>query len=271
MVKSTSFGLKPYGSGKLTGSSTNWKKFQTAFDPPVLALVIISIVLIYFFTVAITGTRNIALAITFVSLLIPVTFQRSRQARQARAISRSWPEVIDQLVSGIQSGLSLHESVIALSMRGPESLRSEFAEVAEMHIHGESFEDSMAKLKEICQSAEADQICETLILARNLGGHDVGIVLRLLGNFFRENLALNDEIHAKHGWIKNAAVLAASAPWLLLMILATQPGTRATYATVEGLLVLCGGVVATVIAFLWMNLVGRIPEQIRIFSFRESL
>lgn len=224
----------------------------------------------YFFINTVTRTSNIALVISLLVLLIPLHRERSRASHKAKDLSRSWPEVIDHIVSGIQSGLSLSECVMSLSFRGPAVTQRIFSHISEELMRGESFDIALTHLKKLCQSNEADQLCETLILSRRLGGREVGIVLRLLGEFLRENLALRDEIQAKHGWIKNSAVLAALAPWLLLLILASQPSTRMTYATPHGLLVLVFGAVVTAIAFLWMELVGKIPSQPRLFSDRTS-
>ena len=123
-------------------------------------------------------------------------------------------------------------------------------------------------MKTACNLPEADQIAETLILAKTLGSKDIGIVLRTLSQFLREDLAIRIEIEAKHGWIKNSAVLAAVAPWILLLILSTQPETIAAYSTGIGLTILLAGVFLTVIAFFWMEKVGTLPIRNRVLGVR---
>ena len=93
-------------------------------------------------------------------------------------------------------------------------------------------------------------------------------MLRTLSQFLREDLAIRIEIEAKHGWIKNSAVLAAVAPWILLLILSTQPETIAAYSTGIGLTILLAGVFLTVIAFFWMEKVGTLPIRNRVLGVR---
>jgi tight adherence protein B len=262
--------MKKFPLNLKSGRTTQYTFQVKTISPFNILVYLLSSLFLFFFIKALTGTRNIAVALCVSVLIVPIQIERSRAFKFAHELAQTWPEVIDQLVSGIHSGLSLSESVMALSLRGPGVSRKVFSRITELHLSGTSFNDSMFALKEMCRSVEADLIAETLMIARNLGGRDIGIVLRMLGEYFRENLALREEIKAKHGWIKNSAVLASLAPWILLIILSTQESTRSTYATATGLLVLLSGAGLTVIAFIWMNIVGRIPEPPRVFSIREK-
>jgi tight adherence protein B len=86
-----------------------------------------------------------------------------------------------------------------------------------------------------------------------------------LGDFLRQDLALRREIDVKHGWIKNSAHLSAAAPWILLLLLSTQPSTSTAYSTTTGAMILGAGLVMTGIAYIWMNHLGRLPQTPRVF------
>jgi tight adherence protein B len=86
-----------------------------------------------------------------------------------------------------------------------------------------------------------------------------------LGDFLRQDLALRREIDVKHGWIKNSAHLSAAAPWILLLLLSTQPSTAAAYSTTTGAIILGAGLVMTAIAYIWMNRLGGLPQTPRVF------
>jgi tight adherence protein B len=79
-------------------------------------------------------------------------------------------------------------------------------------------------------------------------------------------LALRAEIQAKHSWVKNSAALAAIAPWILLLLLAAQPNTLQAYTSGSGFAILITGAVLTVVAYFWMEKVGKLSETPRIFS-----
>ena len=86
------------------------------------------------------------------------------------------------------------------------------------------------------------------------------------GKFIREDLALRREIEVKQNWIKNSAHLSAAAPWILLLLLSTQPATSAAFSTATGIFILCVGLGLTALAYLWMNSLSRIPSPNRIFT-----
>ena len=90
--------------------------------------------------------------------------------------------------------------------------------------------------------------------------------MRTLASHIRSDLALRNEIRAKHGWIKNAAILAGIAPWILLVILSTQSSTRSAYSTKGGVAVLIFGILLTLIAYFWMERVGRLDMNPRVFG-----
>jgi len=66
-------------------------------------------------------TRSIVIALAFGALAAGIAFVTVRAKNQINeaALIAAWPEVIDHLMSGIQSGLSLTESLAGLSTRGP--------------------------------------------------------------------------------------------------------------------------------------------------------
>jgi tight adherence protein B len=111
----------------------------------------------------------------------------------------------------------------------------------------------------------SDQIFEALQLTKTLGGGELLNTLRTLGSFQREDLALNKEIAIKHGWIKNSAHISAAAPWVLLIMIGTQSGTAAAFASPTGLAILLAGLLMTFLAYLWMSRISKLPVTPRVF------
>lgn len=213
-------------------------------------------------------SSSLVIAPIFGFLLSTITFLISRKKSQkdVAAINAAWPEVIDHLVSGIQSGLSITESLIGLTTRGPRILRPYFAEFeGNMRSNGD-FNLSISELKKRCAQHSSDQIFEAIAISKALGGSELLNVLRTVGTFLRQDLALRREIEVKHGWIKNSAHLSAAAPWLLLLLLSTQPATSRAFSTPTGVLILLIGLLMTAIAYVWMNRLGRLPELPRVFG-----
>ena len=176
------------------------------------------------------------------------------------------PEIIDHMISGIQSGLSLNEALSNLSKRGPVLTQEYFEEFRINLNHGYSFEDSISLLQERFDIRSADQLFESLIFAKSLGGSELLAMLRQLGDFTRQDLSLRREIAAKQGWIRNSAHLSAGAPWILLLLISAQPSTSQSFTTPQGASILAIGVSTTALAYLWMGKLSNLPEPKRIFG-----
>jgi tight adherence protein B len=212
-------------------------------------------------------TRSLVIALAFGVLAAGIAFVTVRATNNLNeaALIAAWPEVIDHLMSGIQSGLSLTESLAGLSTRGPEVLRPAFTQFKVSLYGSGDLNQAIEELKSTFSHHGSDQIFEALIISKALGGSELLQILRTLGDFLRQDVALRREIEVKHGWIKSSAHLSAAAPWILLLLLSTQPSTASAYSTTTGALILIAGLVMTGVAYMWMNRLGRLPETPRVF------
>ena len=212
-------------------------------------------------------TRSIIIALAFGALAAGIAYVtvRSKNLNNEAALIEAWPEVIDHLMSGIQSGLSLSESLAGLSTRGPDIVRPAFVQFRKSLYGSGDLTQAIAELKTMFSHHGSDQIFEALLISKTLGGSELLQILRTLGDFLRQELALRREIDVKHGWIKNSAHISAAAPWILLLLLSTQPSTAHAYSTATGALILIAGLVMTAIAYLWMIRLGRLPQTPRVF------
>ena len=152
-----------------------------------------------------------------------------------------------------------------LSNRGPELTKKDFRNFNLEIRNGIEFTVAIGNLREKFAHHGSDQIFEALLLSKTLGGGELLNTLRTLGSFQREDLMLNKEIAIKHGWIKNSAHISAAAPWVLLLMIGTQSGTAASFATATGMMILFAGVVMTFLAYSWMSKISRLPIAPRVF------
>ena len=224
---------------------------------------IITLISSYFTTFLLTSSEAIYLAIATLSAALPFLIGRGRNLKKQREREVAWPEAIDSLVSALQAGISISEALTQLAMHGPKVLRPSFAQIQSDLLSLGNFEQVLLKEKRRLDSAISDQVFETLIISKDFGGRDANNALRLLAEFVREDIAVSEEIRTKFGWIRNSALLATAAPWLLLILLSTQDSTVEIYSTPSGALVLSLGVVMTATAYIWMEKVGSLPAAPR--------
>ncbi|TNM60028.1 type II secretion system F family protein [Streptomyces sp. NP160] len=194
----------------------------------------------------------------------PVALLRARARSRAAAVRELWPDAVDHLASGVRAGLSLPEALAALAVHGPEPLRPAFADFADDHRATGRFLPALDRLKDALADPVADRVVEALRLTREVGGSDLGRVLRSLSSFLRDDARTRGELLARQSWTVTTARLAVAAPWLVLLLLCTRPGTVSAFREPAGALVIGSGAACCVLAYAVMRRVGRLPEDERV-------
>jgi tight adherence protein B len=208
----------------------------------------------------------IALAFGGFAALVPFALVRRRRAHRSIELRELWPEAVDNLASGVRAGLSLPEALTALGVRGPEQLRSPFRRFGEDYRASGRFNESLDRLKIALSDPVGDRVIEALRMAREVGGTDLGRLLRTLSQFLREDARTRAELETRQGWTVNAARLALAAPWLILLMLSTKPQAVAAYNQPAGAVVLIGGGVVSFLAYRIMIRIARLPTERRVLK-----
>ncbi|KLO62614.1 type II secretion system protein F [Dermacoccus sp. PE3] len=199
-----------------------------------------------------------------VGLYAPWMFVRHRAVVHLRARREAWPDAVDHVASAVRAGLSIPEALRQLAHHGPEVLREDFAAFARHDAAHGRFDVSLDVLKSSLADPAADRLIESLRLARNVGGSDVGRLLRTLSSFLREDAATRTELAAKQSWTVSAARLALAAPWLALVVVGFRSGGLDAYRSSTGVAVLVVGGIVSWIAYLAMRAIGRLPTEERV-------
>lgn len=213
---------------------------------------------------AVSGSPPIALCFGLLAASGPILGIRSRARRHRAVLLDLWPEAVDNLSSGVRAGLSLPEALTQLATRGPGPLRPAFAAFGRDYRATGRFGEALDDLKERLADPVADRICETLRITREVGGSDLGRLLRTLSAFLREDARTRAELQARQSWTVGAARLAVAAPWAVLAMLATNPESVRPYNSTTGSLVLGVGATLCVVAYRLMLRLGRLPEERRV-------
>jgi tight adherence protein B len=194
----------------------------------------------------------------------PIALVHRRRRQRTTELRDLWPDVADDLASAVRAGMSLPEALAHLADRGPQPLRSAFTGFAEDYRSCGRFGDCLDRLKAALADPVADRIVEALRLAREVGGTDLGRLLRTLSTFLREDARVRAELETRQGWTVGAARLAVAAPWIVLAMLALRPQTVAAYDSAPGVAVLCVGAAVSFSAYRVMRRIARLPAEIRV-------
>ena len=86
------------------------------------------------------------------------------------------------------------------------------------------FNECLDRLKDRLSDPVGDRLVESLRIASEVGGSDLGRLLRTLATFLREDGRTRAELETRQGWTVNAARLAVAAPWVVLAHVVHQTG-----------------------------------------------
>ena len=115
----------------------------------------------------------------------------------------------------------LPDALAGLGVRGPEPLRDAFTAFGLDYQVSGRFGDCLDRLKVRLADPVGDRVCESLRVARDVGGGDLGRLLRNLSGYLREDARTRSELESRQAWTVNGARLAGAAPWLVLVALAS--------------------------------------------------
>jgi tight adherence protein B len=215
---------------------------------------------------AVSQTPPVALVFAVLAAYLPVAVVRGRARRRRREFAELWPEAVDNLASAVRAGLSLPEALTQLGERGPQPLREPFVKFGLDYQASGRFGHSLDVLKGRLADPVGDRVVEALRIARDVGGGDLGRMLRTLSGFLRDDARTRSELESRQAWTVNGARLAVAAPWIVLLLMSFQPDVIHRYASTAGVVVLTGGAAACVFAYRLMTWLGRLPDEERVLA-----
>ncbi len=214
----------------------------------------------------VSHTSTVALAFGMLAGHLPLATLAGRARRRQRDLAEVWPEAVDNLASAVRAGMSLPEALTQLGHRGPEPLREPFLAFGVDYQVSGRFAESLDQLKQRLADPVGDRVVEGLRIAREVGGGELGSLLRNLSGYLREDARTRSELESRQAWTVNGARLAVAAPWLVLFLLCFQREVIARYASPAGVVVLATGAALCVVAYRMMVRIGRLPEERRVLS-----
>jgi tight adherence protein B len=214
----------------------------------------------------VSGTPPVAIAFGVMGGYLPAALVAGRARRRLRELSEVWPEAVDNLASAVRAGLSLPDALGGLGTRGPEPLREAFDQFALDYQVSGRFGECLDRLKGRLADPTGDRVIEGLRVAREVGGGELGRLLRNLSGYLRDDARTRSEMEARQAWTVNGARLAVAAPWMVLLFMSFQSEVIRRYSSPAGVAVLAVGAATCFVAYRLMMRIGRLPTEQRILS-----
>jgi len=215
-------------------------------------------------TLLVTAIPMVSVMAGVAGAAIPSVIMKRKGSTRSKALRTSWPDAVDTLASAVRAGMSLPEALVDLSQRGPIELRLSFAVFTKAYRSTGSFSQALDALHTQLADPVADRVIAALRIAQEVGGTDLGHVLRTLSALLRQDAVTRGDLEARQSWTVSAARMSIAAPWITLALLSTRPEAAAAFNSTLGALVLLGAAVVSVIAYRVMLRIGRLPTEQRV-------
>jgi tight adherence protein B len=197
---------------------------------------------------------------------VPVSWYRSRRYRRLVAASEAWPRLLEdlRLLTGA-AGRSIPQALFEVGRRAPVEWRPAFAAAEREWLLTTDFGGTMALLKERLADPTADVVCETLLVAHEVGGSGLDTRLEELIEDRRVDIQGRKDAASRLAGVRFARRFVLLVPLGMTLAGLSIGAGRHAYQTVGGQLAVALGLVAVAACWVWSGRLMRLPEQPRVF------
>lgn len=197
----------------------------------------------------------------------PFGLFRSRRRRRLERAQEAWPRIIEEIriLTG-SVGRSIPQALFDAGRRAPDELRSAFEAAHREWMITTDFERTVAVLKARAADPTADATCETLLVAHEVGGSDLGRRLEALAEDRLQDLDRRRDARAKQAGVRFARLFVLIVPFGMAVAGLSIGDGRAAYRSTTGQVMVCIGLAMVLGCWIWAGRFLRLPETERVFD-----
>ncbi len=197
----------------------------------------------------------------------PVETYRRRRANRRAAALDAWPRLIEEIrVLTGSLGRSIPQALFEVGQRGPEELRPAFAAAQREWMLSVDFARTIAVLKSRLADATADMVCETLLVAHEVGGSEVDRRLEALADDRMQDCQGRKDARARQAGARFARRFVLLVPLGMALAGMSVGDGRAAYGTFTGQVLVLAGLALVALCWVWAGRVMRLPDEERVFA-----
>ena len=196
-----------------------------------------------------------------------VAAYRSRRVRLLEEAREAWPRMLEEIrlqTGGL--GRSIPQALFDVGRRAPEPMRASFGRAEQEWIVTTDLRRALETLKGRLADPTADAVCETLLVAHEIGSGNLDQHLRALIDDRLLELEGRRDALAKQAGARFARRFVLLVPLGMAGAGLAIGDGRASYQTASGQLAVAAGIVALVACWTWAGRIMRLPEPDRVFG-----
>lgn len=193
------------------------------------------------------------------------SYRVRRQQRQAAALE-AWPRLIEEIrILTASLGRSIPQALFDAARSAPDELRPAFDAARREWLLSTDFARTLAVLKAGLADPTADAVCETLLVAHEVGGSDVERRLAALAEDRTIDVQGRKDARSRQAGVRFARRFVLLVPVGMAAVGMTVGTGRAAYASTWGQAFVAAGIVAVAGCWLWAGRLLRLPDVPRVF------
>lgn len=215
---------------------------------------------------ALFGGALPAIAIGGTAAWFPVMSARARRTRRLDLARDAWPRLIEEIrIQAVSLGRSIPQALFAVGRRAPEEMRPAFVAAEREWLISTDFDRTLTVFKGHLADPTADAICETLLIAHEVGGTDVDQRLAALIEDRILDLQGRKDARAKQAGARFARVFVLVVPLGMALVGQSIAEGRGAYSTpgAQVAILLALGMIG--VCWLWAGRLMALPTEQRVF------
>ena len=208
-----------------------------------------------------------ALATSLFAATFPLASYRVRRRERRAAAMDAWPRLLEELrVLTSSMGRSIPQALFEVGRRAPAELRPAFAAARREWLLSTDFARTLRVLKANLADPTADAVCETLLVAHEVGGTDLDRRLEALIDDRVQDTQGRKDARAKQAGARFARRFVLIVPAGMALAGMSVGTGRAAYQTASGQLMVVLAIALVVGCWVWAGRIMTLPEEQRVFD-----
>jgi tight adherence protein B len=197
---------------------------------------------------------------------IPIASARSRRRARRESAREAWPRMIEEIrLQAVTLGRSIPQALFSVGSKGPEEMRPAFAAAQREWLISTDFDRTLQVLKAHLADPTADAVCETLLIAQEVGGTDVDQRLRALIDDRTDDLQGRKDARAKQAGVRFARSFVIIVPVGMALVGLGIGDGRAAFQSTAGQLWVLVAFAMMAGCWMWASQLLKLPEEERVF------
>lgn len=212
------------------------------------------------------GSVVAAVVAGFLAGCVPLSSYRARRRRRLAEAARAWPRMLEELrlLTG-SMGRSIPQALFEVGRRAPEEWRAAFAAAERVWQLTTDFDRTVELLKSRLADPTVDAVCETLVVANEVGGSEIDAKLEALIEDRVLDMQSRKDAESRLAGVRFARRFVLLVP-LGMTLAGLSIGTgRQAYTSVGGQIAVGVALGAVAVCWWWSGRLMQLPDPPRVF------